>query len=250
MQRFKDKTILVTGAAGGIGEACAKRFAAEGGNVFCVDLKKEALAATVADIAAAGGDARCLVADAADENSVKTAVGACVEAYGRLDALSHQAGILMYSHTTEMTLEQWRKLMSVNLDGTFLFCRETLPHLEKTGGSIVNTASSSALRGLPYGAGYASTKGGVYSLTKALALEYIRRGVRVNCVCPGGIHTPMTDEMSPAEDMDLQLLITHQQSVAPIGEPAHVAAVVAALASEDFAFVTGSAIRIDGGALS
>lgn len=244
MQRFKDKVILVTGAARGIGAACAKRFAAEGGSVFCADVLAEPLEATAAEI---GG--KSAVADASDEASVKACVAACVEEFGRLDVLSNHAGIISYAHIADMPLEQWRKLMSVNLDGTFLFCREALPHLEKTGGNIVNTASSSALRGLAYGAGYASTKGGVYSLTKALALEYIRRGVRVNCICPAGIETAMTLDTRPDKDMDMELMM-HQQSVAPYGKPEQVASVVVSLASEDFSFVTGSAIRIDGGALS
>ena len=250
MNRYADKVILVTGAAGGIGEACAKRFAEEGGAVLCVDVQEEPLAATVADIEAAGGKALAQTCDISDEAAVKALFAKCVAEFGKLDVLSHQAGIIIYAHTVDMDFKSWRKLMSVNLDGTFLMCRGALPHLEAVGGNIVNTASIAALSGLAYGAGYAASKGGVYSLTKALAIEYIRRGVRVNCVCPGAINTPMTTQQRPAEDMDMELLVTHQQSVAPFGEPENVSGVVAALASDDCALINGSAIRIDGGALS
>ena len=249
MKRFEDKVILVTGAAGGIGEACAKRFAEEGGAVLCVDVQEEPLNATVADITATGAKALAQTCDISDEAAVKALFAKCIAEFGKLDVLSHHAGIIKYAHAADMDFQNWRKLMSVNLDGTFLMCREALPHLEAVGGNIVNTSSSSALRGLAYGAGYAATKGGVYSLTKALAIEYIRRGVRVNCVCPAGIETAMTMVQRPDEDMDMELLM-HQQSVAPYGKPANVASVVAALASDDCAFVNGSAIRIDGGALS
>jgi meso-butanediol dehydrogenase/(S,S)-butanediol dehydrogenase/diacetyl reductase len=249
MQRFADRVVLVTGAGGGIGQASARRIAAEGGAVFCADLNAEAVDATVAIIAQDGGIAAGRRCDISNETEVRACVAACVEAYGSLYALVNMAGVLRFDDTEQLALEQWQKVIDVNLTGTMLLCREALPHLLASRGSIVNAASTAALSGLPCGAAYSASKGGVLAMTRSIAIEYAKRGVRANCVCPGEIKTGMTDDVAFPETMDFDLI---SRIVSPTGArgPEVVAAVIAMLASEDGIHITGEDIRVDGGTLS
>ena len=249
MQRFADRVVLVTGAAGGIGRASALRIAAEGGAVFCVDLNAEAVDATVAIITREGGRAIGHRCDISCESNVQACVAACLEAYGSLYALVNMAGVLRFDDTEQLALEKWQQVIDVNLTGTMLLCREALPHLLASKGSIVNAASTAALSGLPCGAAYSASKGGVLAMTRSIAIEYAKRGVRANCVCPGEITTGMTNGVAFPETMDFDLI---SRIVSPTGArgPEVVAAVIAMLASEDGSHITGEDIRVDGGTLS
>jgi len=249
MQRFHDKVVMVTGAGGGIGQASARRIAAEGGAVFCVDLNPAAVEATVAAIAAEGGRASGRVCDISGEEDVRACVAACVAEYGGLHALVNMAGVLRFDDTQQLTLAHWQKVIDVNLTGTMLLCREVIPHLLATRGSIVNAASTAALSGLPCGVAYSASKGGVLAMTRSLAIEYAKRGVRANCICPGEIKTGMTDGVAFPETMDFDLI---SRIMSPTGArgPEVVAAVIAMLASEDGIHITGEDIRVDGGTLS
>lgn len=248
MRRFDNKVALVTGAASGIGQATAMRLGLEGAAVFCVDLQAEALASTVSAIGADGGIARGYTCDVSDETAVAACVAECIQAFGQLDHLSNMAGILRFDHFHELALADFNKILSVNLQGTFLMCRSALPHLLKTGGNIVNTASVSALAGVPWAAAYSASKGAVLAMTQSLAVEYAKQGVRANCVCPGDIKTPMISPDFPAE-VDFKLL---RRCMSPTGVrgPEVVAGVVAMLASVDGEHITGEHIRVDGGTLS
>lgn len=249
--RFTDKVVIVTGAASGIGQAVLVRLVSEGATAIGVDVNEAGLAATIAlaqEQAAAEGRASYMVASVANEANVKRVVQDVVEREGHLDVLVNVAGILRSSPTTETSLEQFLEPINVNLVGTFLFCREALPHLLKTRGNIVNTASTSAFFGHPYMAGYAASKGGVLSLTHTLAWEYIRQGVRVNAVAPGGIETPLTQaQRQQMEGLDRSLFQHTIRPDARFGQPAQVAGVVAMLASDDGAFMTGEVIKVEGG---
>ena len=249
MQRFANRVVLVTGAAGGIGRATAVRIAAEGGAVFCVDLNVEAVDATVAIITREGGRAIGHRCDISCESNVQACVAACLEAYGSLYALVNMAGVLRFDDTEQLALQKWQQVIDVNLTGTMLLCREALPHLLASKGSIVNAASTAALSGLPCGAAYSASKGGVLAMTRSIAIEYAKRGVRANCVCPGEITTGMTDDVAFPETMDFDLI---SRIVSPTGArgPEVVAAVIAMLASEDGSHITGEDIRVDGGTLS
>ena len=249
MQRFEDQAILVTGAGGGIGQASALRLAQEGGAVYCVDLSADAVEATVAAVVAAGGKASGGVCDISDENAVKACVTACVNEYGGLNALVNMAGVLRFDDTEQLTLAQWQSVINVNLTGTMLLCREALPHLVASKGAIVNAASTAALAGLPCGVAYSASKGGVLAMTRSIAIEYAKRGVRANCICPGEIKTGMTDGVAFPETMDFDLI---SRVVSPTGArgPEVVASVIAMLASQDGVHITGEDIRVDGGTLA
>lgn len=249
MQRFDNKVVLVTGAASGIGRAAAERLASEGGKIWCTDVNVQALDETVAEIRACGGEATAHTVDISDEEQVNACIKACVEQYGQLDVVVNMAGILRFDNTHELDKAGFEKVISVNLTGTFLLCKAALPELLKTKGNIVNAASTASLAGLPWGAAYSASKGGVLAMTRSIAVEYAKRGVRANCICPGDIKTNMSTNVSMPGDMDPQLLTRISSITGPKG-PEVVAGVIAMLASEDGAHVTGEDIRMDGGTLS
>ena len=249
--RFSNKVIIVTGAASGIGQATAVRLVAEGGNVIGVDTNEEGLRATVEKAqagAADGGKARFLVGSVSDEATVKRIVAQVVAEEGRLDVLVNMAGVLRSKAITDTTVEMFQSLININLLGTFMFCREALPHLEKTRGNIVNAASTSAQFGHPYMVAYAASKGGVYALTHTLAWEYLKKGVRVNAVAPGGILTPLVMKQATEMDTyDLDLFGHLSRVDGAFGQPENVASVIAMLASDDAAHMTGEVVKMDGG---
>ncbi|KAG0014067.1 hypothetical protein BGZ81_000703 [Podila clonocystis] len=251
LSRFANKVVIVTGGGSGIGQAVVRRLVAEGGIVTAVDVNEDGLKAGAKQtekIAAAGGRHSFMVGSVASEESAKKIVQHVVDQEGRLDALINVAGILRSKKTTETSLEEFMEPINVNLIGTFLFCREALPHLAKTRGNIVNTASTSAQYGHPYMAGYAASKGGVESMTKALAWEYMKEGVRVNAIAPGGITTPLKEGQSARMGgLDMSLFSHLVRPDYICGEPDHVASVFAMLASADGSFMTGEIVKVDGG---
>lgn len=249
MRRFENKTVLVTGAASGIGRATAERLAAEGASVLASDVDRERLGETVESISAAGGTTVSTVCDVADPESCAASVAVCLESFGKLDVLCNVAGILHLAETHALDLEAWERVIRVNLTGTFLMCRAALPHLLETLGNIVNVSSTSALAGVPWTAAYASSKGGVLSLTRTLAIEYGKRGLRANVVCPGSIDTPMVAATVIPEGVDRKLLYRAMALDRPRG-PETVASVIAMLASSDGAHVNGESVRVDGATLS
>lgn len=245
--RLTGRSALVTGGASGIGAATALRLAAEGATVLAVDLDAEGLKRTVDALPdGATGTVNPHVADVSDEAAVAEAVAAAVEHGGGLDAVANIAGILRAAHSTEHSLDLWDQVIRVNLTSTFLVCRAALPHLLDGGGAIVNSASTSAEFGHPWMAAYAASKGGVAALTHTLAVEYSKRGVRVNAIAPGSVRTSMTKGLDFPDDADFDLIPRIMSPIGP-GAPESVASVVAMLASDDGAHISGEIIRIDGG---
>lgn len=249
MQRFTDKVVLVTGAGSGIGRAAVERLASEGGSIFCTDINQQGLDELVTAITGKGEQATAYAFDISSEEQVNACVQACVDRYGKLDAVVNMAGILSFDTTHELALSKWQRLLDVNLTGTFLLCKASLPHLLETRGSITNAASTSALAGLPSGMAYSATKGGVLAMTRSIAVEYAKRGVRANCVCPGDIKTNMVDGISFPDDYDWDQIPRISSLSGALG-PEVVAGVIAMLASDDGIHITGEDIRVDGGTLA
>jgi NAD(P)-dependent dehydrogenase (short-subunit alcohol dehydrogenase family) len=251
MQRFTDRRIIVTGAGSGIGRATALRLASEGGRVVAADVSPEGLAATAAEAETHGVGALVSthVIDVGDEASVDEGVAAALATLGGLDVLVNAAGILRSGHTHEFTLDTFNLLVRINLTGTFLMTKAALPTLLATGnGVVVNFGSTSAQFGHPYMAAYAATKGAIVSFTHSLALEYCKQGLRAVSVCPGGVTTALTDAVPSGLPADTDWgLFTKITPPTGFGKPDHVAGVIAMLASDDGAYITGTEIRIDGG---
>jgi len=244
--RFAGRKALVTGAASGIGRAVAARLAVEGARVACVD--RDAAGAE-ASAAALGGGALARACDVADAAAVDVAVGAAIGELGGLDVLCNAAGIGRFEHTGDVTAAGWREVMSVNLDGTFHVIRASLPALLSARGAIVNVSSLAGLRGQAYSAAYCVSKAGVVSLTKCLAVEFAKQGLRANCVCPGGVRTPFLANFAPPEGADPELL-ARLNLVPRLPEPEEVAETIAWLASEAAATLNGVALPMDYGTIA
>jgi NAD(P)-dependent dehydrogenase (short-subunit alcohol dehydrogenase family) len=250
--RFAGKSALVTGAASGIGRATARRLAAEGAAVACLDISAEHLDSVVAEINAAPapegqapGRAVAYRCNVTSEDEVGSVVEAANRDLGPVTAVCNVAGIGAFGLATETSMDLWDRIIAVNLTGTFLICRATLPTLLEHGGSITNTVSTAGVMGQPYSAAYCASKGGVALLTKALAVEYMAQGVRVNGVAPGGVDTPLIHGFGLPEGADMKAL---DRIMSPMGycSPAEVAACIAFLASDEAGYISGSILSIDG----
>jgi NAD(P)-dependent dehydrogenase (short-subunit alcohol dehydrogenase family) len=250
VSRFEGRVAVVTGAAKGIGAAVARQLAADGATVACLDVAIDGAEKTAADLAETGASAAAYRCDVSDEASVAAAVVAVAADLGPPKVVCNVAGIGWFSHTIESTLDDWNRMIGVNLTGTFLVSRACLPFLiDGGGGSIVNIASSAGLVGQPYSAAYCASKGGVVMLTKALAWEYVRKGVRVNAVAPGGIETDILGGFMPPEGANLKLIGKLAMPMG-FGQPEDVARVVAFLASDETSYLTGTVVPVDGGMTS
>ena len=247
--RYVGRVAVVTGAGSGIGRATARRLAAEGAAVVCLDLTEDAIEAVAAEIgdeaAEGGGRAIAVRCDVTDEDAVGAAVARAGEELGPITNLCNIAGIGGFAHTPQQSLSGWDKIIAVNLTGTFLMCRAVLPGMLEHGGAIVNTVSTAGVIGQPYSAAYCASKGGVKLLTKALAVEYMARGVRVNGVAPGGVDTPIIHNFGPPEDADFKLI---ERLMTPIGfaYPHEIAGAFAYLGSREAEYITGAILSIDG----
>jgi NAD(P)-dependent dehydrogenase (short-subunit alcohol dehydrogenase family) len=242
---------VVTGSGSGIGRATARRLAAEGAAVACLDVTTDAIEAVAAEIntesAEAGGRAVALRCDVTDEDGVAAAVAQAAEELGPITNLCNIAGVGGFAHTPEQSLSGWDKIIAVNLTGTFLMCRAVLPGMLELehGGAIVNTISTAGMKGQPYSAAYCASKGGARLLTMALAVEYMAKGVRVNGVAPGGVDTPIIHNFGPPADADWKLI---ERLMSPIGfaYPHEVAGAFAYLGSSEADYITGAILSIDG----
>jgi meso-butanediol dehydrogenase/(S,S)-butanediol dehydrogenase/diacetyl reductase len=242
VERFTDKVVLVTGASSGLGAACVELFASQGAQVLAVARDAQRLA----EVADRAGSTTTHVADLADPEACAGAVAAAVADHGRLDVLVNNAGRHDFRITTDVTRDQWRNDIAVNLDSVFFVSQAALPHLQGTGGNIVNVASVAGVMGESYSAAYTAAKHGVVGMTKALAVEYVRTSVRVNCVCPGGMDTPQasTIQVPDGADWDLIMRVAALRGLMPAEK---VAQVVAFVASDDAAAVNGSILTVDHG---
>ncbi len=204
--RFVDKVVLLTGAASGIGRSVALRLAGEGATIFGVDVDEEGLAETVRGVESAGGKMVCMGGDLRTKAGCCAAVAGAVERFGRLDVVGNIAGVNRFHHFTDMPEEDWNLILAVNLSAVAFVCQAAIPHLIKTSGNIVNLASVAGLMGQAYTVAYCASKGGVIQLTRALAMEYIKSGVRVNAIAPAGVDTAMNVDIAFPADLDWKLV--------------------------------------------
>jgi NAD(P)-dependent dehydrogenase (short-subunit alcohol dehydrogenase family) len=243
VERFAGKVVLVTGASSGLGAACAGLFAAQGAQVYAVARDEARLAQVAAD---ATGKVATHVADLSDTDGCRDAVAACVAAHGRLDVLVNNAGRHDFRITTDVTAQQWSHDLAVNLDSVFFTSQAALPHLLERGGNIVNVASVAGVLGEAYSAAYTAAKHGVVGMTKALAVEYARTTVRINCVCPGGMDTPQAHTIEVPEGADWELIM-RVAALRGLMSAEKVAQVVAFVASDDASAMNGSIVTVDQG---
>lgn len=244
--RFKDKTVVVTGAAGGIGVAICQRFAAEGALVVVTDVNAEGAEATAAALRATGGRARAFASDIATAEGCHAIIADVMAHEGRINVLCNNAGINRRGPLLSLTPEDWRLSFAVNIDAMFHLCQAALPHMiEQGGAAIVNTASQWGLYPAPNHIAYNVTKAAVASFTQNLARDYAPQKIRVNAVCPGEVHTPMLEagvKRSGRSIADLDKLVPFGR----IGKPEEIAALIAFLASDEAAYMCGSLVEITG----
>lgn len=243
-QQFNGRSAIVTGGASGIGAATARLLAARGAEVLVVDINESGARRLCEEITADGGRARAFGADLTQSPHADAAVAAAMDAFGRVDILVNSAGAGGRGASHELDDAEWRRVLTLNLDGVFYLTRAALrPMLAQGGGSIVNLASVFGHVGLGGRAAYAASKAGVVNLTRALALEYGRSGIRVNAVCPGVIQTPLIAHNSP----DQLASLTDLHPIGRLGEALEVAQAIAFLAGDEASFITGASLMVDGG---
>ncbi|QFU77431.1 SDR family oxidoreductase [Halioglobus maricola] len=245
MQRFTGKVALITGAASGIGRATAIRLANEGASVFLTDINNDGLADTITELPDGSASATAEL-DVTDSSACDTAVAQCVEHFGKLDILCNIAGIAFSENLTEVTDEQWSLMVGINLNGVFFMSRAAIPHLLESKGNIVNMSSSAGRGGQAYNSAYCATKAGVLMFSKALAMEYGKREVRVNAVCPGFVQTPLSANFKMPEGADMDLF-SRLLPLVEASTPDEIAGAVAYLASDEARFINGIELPIDGG---
>jgi NAD(P)-dependent dehydrogenase (short-subunit alcohol dehydrogenase family) len=249
-KRFNNRVVLITGGGSGIGHATALTFAKEGAKVVVADVVDSRGKETVKMINDTGREAVFIKTDVSKPTDVENMVKMAVETYGRIDILFNNAGIAGSPvRLAELSVEDWDRVIDINLKGVFLGSKYTIPvMLEQGKGVIINNASSSGITPIPRVSVYAAAKAGVIQLTKAMAIEYGGDNIRVNCICPGFIDTPMTSIIIPPDSESRDY--SHLWPLTKPGNPEDIAKAALYLASDDSSFVTGTSLVVDGGWLA
>ena len=247
---LRGRAALITGGASGIGRATSSLFAAEGAAVAVFDRDEAGGRAVVRALTEGGGRALLVAGDVTRDADCRRAVAETLLAFGRLDVLFNNAGIIRRAAITDTSEEDWDRTMAVNVKSIFLLSRCAIPAMEKAGGGvIINTASNWGLVGGPRAAAYCASKGAVVLLTKAMAIDHGRQGIRVNCICPGDVETPMLPEDAKQRGMTWEEYLkgAANRPLGRIGQPEEIAKAALFLASDDSSFMTGSTLVVDGG---
>ncbi len=246
MNRYIDKVALLTGAASGIGRATAQRLAAEGAHVFGLDIDAEGLAQTEAGIIDEGQKMSSRVTDVGSVSECRAAVKACVSTCGGIDVLGNIAGVANQRHVHQVTEEDWDSMNDVNLKGVFFLTQAALPHIIEREGNVINIASNAGIMGQAYTVPYCATKGAIVTMTKALAMEFVKHPIRVNAIAPGGVDTSLTANFKVLEDADYAIMAPYI-GIRPPSQPEQIASLFAFLASDEADNVHGSIVSADGG---
>lgn len=246
MARFDGKVAFLTGAASGMGRAIAVRLASEGASVSGFDINAEGLAETGELVQKAGGRWHQTVGDVRRRQECHDAVNAAVEAFGRLDVVGNVAGIARAEHMTDVTEEQFHQMVDINAGGVFWCSQAAIPHLVQTNGNIVNIASNAGLMGQAYTVVYCLTKGAVVNMTRAMAMEFVKTGIRVNALAPAGTKTALTDNFQIPPDVDFTLMAPYT-GFREMADAEDIAALFAFVASDEARNIHGSIISSDGG---
>ncbi|HUS69202.1 MAG TPA: SDR family oxidoreductase [Anaerolineae bacterium] len=246
--RMKQKVSIITGAQSGIGLATARRFAAEGATVVLADIKDASPAAN--ELVGTGAQAHFVQTDVSNASQVEALLEQTLSAYGHLDVLVNNAGVELPKRITDTTEAEWDRLMDVNLKGVFLCSRAAIPAMQRQGGGvIVNVGSELGVVGGSEIAAYCATKGGVVQLTKAMAVDHAADGIRVNCVCPGPVATPLLEATihGSSDPEKERLRILDKTLMKRFGHPKEIASAILFLASDESSYMTGSILLVDGG---
>jgi meso-butanediol dehydrogenase / (S,S)-butanediol dehydrogenase / diacetyl reductase len=247
--RLNERIAVITGAGSGIGRACAREFAKEGARVVVADILPEAAAETVHLIQAAGGVAHAVVTDVASAESVAALAEETLRVFSQVHVLLNNAAIQVNKTVEDTSVEEWNREIAVNLGGVFLCSKFFIPHLRRTRGAIVNMSSVNGFFVEPMCAGYCATKAAIIGLTKAMAIDHGKDGIRVNCICPGYIDAGLAEGYFEAQrdPAAARAAAGKLHALGRIGRPEEVARAAVFLASEEASFVTGSAMVVDGG---
>jgi meso-butanediol dehydrogenase / (S,S)-butanediol dehydrogenase / diacetyl reductase len=248
--QLQDKVAIITGAGAGIGRACSRLFSAEGATVVAVDLDSTALNSVAEEVRQHGGAILPLQADVSLAADVRRVVSTTSKNFPRIHILFNNAGIVPHGKIHETTEADWDRTMAVNVKSMYLMSHAVIPiFLQHGGGVILNTSSATALRNVVDRAAYSASKGAVFALTKSMALDYVRNGIRVNCLCPGTIDTPSLHQRLAAfaDPEEARKQFVARQPMGRLGTAEEVAKAALFLVSEDTGFVTGIAFSIDGG---